>query len=210
MINPMDEIATPNPRRRPAAKRRRRNRGGRRRRALRQAGSRQLLTGHGRTVISQRLTALHRQLAVAAQRHLEISTDQRQGSAADLDQLRRQVMSLAAEINQLEAWLELAEHPELEIGQAIGPGSAVEVVDAVSGQQSEYRLVGPETDNDSTVVSPGSTVGQALLGRRLGSVVTLPSANGPRRVQVASVRPISTNGAEPSTPESERSEDSDG
>jgi transcription elongation GreA/GreB family factor len=201
----MNDIATPNPRRRPAGRRGRRNRGfrGQRRRAGRQARSRQLLTGHGRTVLSRRLTALHRQLAVVARKHFEISHGQRQGSAADVDQLGQRVMALAAEISQVEAWLELAEHPELEIGQGIGPGSAVEVVDAVSGEQAEYRLVGADTVNDSTVVSAGSSVGQALLGRRLGSVVTVPGADGPRRVHIASVRPLGANGSEPSAPAEE-------
>jgi transcription elongation GreA/GreB family factor len=174
---------------------------------VRQTGSRQLLTGHGRTVVSQRLTALHRQLATTAQRHFEISHDQRQGSPAELDQLRRRVMAVAAEINQLEAALELAEHPELEAGQSIGPGSAVEVIDAITGQPSEYRLVDADTDPDSTVVSAGSIIGQALLGRRPGSVVTLPAADGPRRVQIGSVRPISADRAEASTP---RKENDDG
>jgi transcription elongation GreA/GreB family factor len=195
----MDEIANPNPRRRRRNGRgRRRNRGfrGQRRRASRQTNSGQLLTGHGRTVLGQRLTSLHRQLAAAAERYYEISHDRRPGSVAELEELEQRVMALAVEINQIEGTLELAEHPELEIGQSIGPGSAVEVIDAVSGQRSEYRLVGAETDNDSTVVGAGSIVGQALLGRRPGSVLTVAGADGPRRVQIAAVRPLSANGAE--------------
>lgn len=152
-----------------------------------------LLTGHGRTVLSRRLVALHRELAENAWRCQEVEHDQRLASATGFHQLRRRVLGLGLEINQLESLLELAEHPELDIGQAIGPGTVIEVVDAASGQPGEYRLVGGVHESDSTVVSVGSPLGQALLGRQRGSLVTLNLPDGMRRVRVVSTRPITAH-----------------
>jgi transcription elongation GreA/GreB family factor len=141
-------------------------------------------------MLSQRLVALRRDLAAAAWRVQEMEHDQRRTSPGDLERARRRVLNLGLEINQLESLLELAEHPELEIGQTIGPGTVIEVVDAASGQPAEYWLVGCEQDSDSIVVGVGSPIGQALLGRRLGSLVTLNLPDGMRRVRVVSTHPI--------------------
>jgi transcription elongation GreA/GreB family factor len=121
-----------------------------------------VLTGHGRTVLSRRLVDLRRGLAATARRYQEIEQDRRLGSAADLDELRRRVLALGREINQLEALLELTDHPELKLGETIGPETVVGVVDATSGRPAEYRLVGCEPHSDSTVISVNSPIGQAL------------------------------------------------
>jgi transcription elongation GreA/GreB family factor len=150
-----------------------------------------ILTGHGRTVLSQRLAAVHRELADSAWRCREIEEDQRLASDEELAALQRRVLQLGVEINQLESLLERAEDSQLESGESIGPGTVIGVVDAVSGTPSEYRLVACDQATDSSVVTVGSTVGQAFLGRRIGSLVTLNSPPGEvRRVQVVSARPI--------------------
>ena len=186
----MDEHDTTDPDRRPRGSRRRRSRRGRRR-GHRRGQSRQILTGHGQTVLSQRLLALHRELADSAWRCREIETDQRLASDEELAALQRRVLQLGVEINQLEALLERAEDPDLESGDSIGPGTVIGVVDAVSGAPAEYQLVACDHNTDPSVVTVGSAAGQALLGRRIGSLVTLNSpSDGPRRVQVVSTRPI--------------------
>jgi len=150
-----------------------------------------VLTGHGRTVLSQRLLALHRELAERARLCREIEQDQRLASDDELAALQRRVLQLGVDINQLEALLERADDPELESGESIGPGTVIGVVDAVSGVPSEYRLVACDHETDSSVVTVGSAAGQAFLGRRVGSLVTLNSRSGrPQRVQVVSARPF--------------------
>ena len=186
----MDELETPDPGRRRRAGRRRRSRRGRRR-GHRRTQSQQVLTGHGRTVLGQRLLALHRELAESAWRCREIETDQRLASDEELAALQQRVLQLGVEINQLESLLERADDPALDGGESIGPGTVIGVVDAVSGVPSEYRLVACDHDTDSSVVTVGSAAGQAFLGRRVGSLVTLNSPSGqPRRVQVISARPF--------------------
>jgi transcription elongation GreA/GreB family factor len=188
----MDETHTtrPNQRRRAPGRRKKRNRDNRRQE------SRHILTGHGRTVLSQRLLSLHRELAAAAWQCREIGDDCRVVSQADLDRLRQRALILSLEINQLESLLELADSPELEIGKAIGPGTAVRVVDAATGEPREYQLVACEPNPGSTVVSPASMVGQALIGRQLGSLITLSLPEGMRRVRVVATRPIGSPEAE--------------
>jgi transcription elongation GreA/GreB family factor len=146
-------------------------------------------------MLSRRIAALHRELATAAWRYQEIEHDQRLASEADVAELRAQVLNLGRKINELEALLELAEQPGLETGHAIGPGTVVEVVDAASGEAAEYRLVDCQDDSDSTVISVGSPIGQALLGRQPGSLVTLNLPDGVRRVEVVSTHPIGASGA---------------
>jgi transcription elongation GreA/GreB family factor len=167
--------------------RRKRIRRGRRRRP---EESRHMLTGHGRTVLSQRLLSLHRELATTAWQCREIAGDKRVASHVDFDHVRQRALNLSLEINQLEALLELVDSPELKVGEAIGPGTAVRVVDAATGEPREYQLVGCEPDSDSTVVSPASMVGQALIGRQVGSLITLSLPEGMRRVRVVATRPI--------------------
>lgn len=185
----MDEHTTTDRDRRPRASRRWRSRG--RRRRGRRAESQEVLTGHGRTVLGHRLLALHRELAESARLCREIEQDQRLASDEELAGLQRRVLQLGVEINQLEALLERADDPAPANGESIGPGTVIGVVDAVSGVPSEYRLVVCDHETDSNVVTVGSAVGQALLGRRIGSLVTLNSPPGlSRRVQVVSARSI--------------------
>ena len=152
-----------------------------------------MLTGHGQTVLNQRLLTVRRQLAVAIWRQ-----DVTGGAGAPTPSARScrcEILSLTREVNQLESFLELAESPELEPGKGIGPGTAVAVIDAASGEEAEYRLIGCGGDPDSTVVTVGSPAGQALLGRQIGSLVTLKLADGLRRVRVVAAHPLGTSNA---------------
>ena len=186
----MDELDAPNPGRRRRTGRKRRS-GDRRGRRHGRTESKQLLTGHGRTVLSQQLVALHRELAEGARRCREIEQDQRLASDDEFAELQGRVLQVGVEINQLEALLERAEDPGLEIGETIGPGTVISVIDAADGALSEYRMVVCDHETESSVVTAGSSVGQAFLGRRIGSLVTLNSPAGQlRRVRVVSARPI--------------------
>ncbi len=182
-------MLTPKKRRRA---RRRRRKGARHPRFKDSGGTRELLTGHGQTVLNQRLLTVRRQLALAIWRQ---DVTGGEGSDAEREELCCEILSLTREVNQLESFLELAESPELEPGKGIGPGTAVAVIDAASGEEAEYRLIGCGGDPDSTVVTVGSPAGQALLGRQIGSLVTLKLADGLRRVRVVATHPLGTSNA---------------
>ena len=64
-------------------------------------------------------------------------------------------------------------------------GSTVHVVDQETGEERSYRLVASEeVDTQRGWVSPGSPVGQALVGRREGDAVVIRTPNGSRRCEV--------------------------
>jgi transcription elongation factor GreA len=67
-------------------------------------------------------------------------------------------------------------------------GSTVHIVDQETGEERTYRLVASEEVNtERGWISPGSPVGQALVGRREGEVVVIRTPNGSRRCEVVRV-----------------------
>ena len=69
---------------------------------------------------------------------------------------------------------------------AVRFGSTVEVVDEASGRPAEYTLVGEaEADVGKGMLSADSPVGRALLGARVGDVVSVPTPQGSRELRVS-------------------------
>lgn len=67
-------------------------------------------------------------------------------------------------------------------------GSTVHLTDQETGEERVYRLVASEeVDTIRGWISPGSPVGQALVGRREGDSVVVRTPNGSRRYEVARV-----------------------
>ena len=69
---------------------------------------------------------------------------------------------------------------------AVAFGSTVEVVDEATGRPAEYTLVGEaEADVGKGMLSADSPVGRALMGARVGDVVSVPTPRGSRELRVA-------------------------
>lgn len=67
-------------------------------------------------------------------------------------------------------------------------GSTVHLKDPDTGEDKVYRLVASEEVNtERGWISPGSPVGQALLGRREGDTVNIRTPNGSRRCEIIRV-----------------------
>ncbi|HSD51149.1 MAG TPA: transcription elongation factor GreA [Candidatus Methylomirabilis sp.] len=67
-------------------------------------------------------------------------------------------------------------------------GSTVHLTDEETGEDKVYRLVASEeVDTGRGWISPGSPVGQALLGRREGDTVVIRTPNGSRQCEVVRV-----------------------
>ena len=67
-------------------------------------------------------------------------------------------------------------------------GSTVHLTDQETGEDKAYRLVASEEVNtERGWISPGSPVGQALLGRREGDTVVIRTPNGSRRCEIVRV-----------------------
>jgi transcription elongation factor GreA len=95
---------------------------------------------------------------------------------------------MEARIRQLEAMLGDAE--VVEGGPADEVAAGVTVRLRYSGDDEVERyLVGSieERDSGTAVISPRSPLGQALMGKRAGAVVTYDSPSGPLSVEIVGV-----------------------
>jgi transcription elongation factor GreA len=73
-------------------------------------------------------------------------------------------------------------------GDVVAFGSTVEVRDEKVGKTSEYKLVGAtEADLTKGLLSAESPVAGALIGRRAGDVVKVPTPRGSRELRVTRV-----------------------
>ena len=67
-------------------------------------------------------------------------------------------------------------------------GATVHLVDQETGEERRYRLVASEeVDTERGWISPGSLVGQAMVGKREGDLVAIRTPNGSRQYEVVRV-----------------------
>lgn len=95
---------------------------------------------------------------------------------------------MEARIRQLEAMLKDAEIVEGGPAEEVAAGVTVRLR-YVGDDEVERYLVGSieERDSGAQVVSPGSPLGQALLGKRAGEVVSYDAPSGTLQVEIVSV-----------------------
>src|SRR4029079_5209027 len=96
---------------------------------------------------------------------------------------------MEARIRQLQAMLK-----DAEIVDASGSGDTVAAGSIVSikyegDDEAERYLIGSieERRDDVSVISPGSPLGQALIGKSAGDVVAYESPGGAQKVEVVAV-----------------------
>jgi transcription elongation factor GreA len=96
---------------------------------------------------------------------------------------------LETKILRLRDQLVRAEVVEAEAGSdEIGFGSTAVLSDKGSGKELRYTLVSAvDADAASGKLSIESPVGQALVGRRAGDVVEIPTPKGTRTLEVVSI-----------------------
>ncbi|MDA8302058.1 MAG: transcription elongation factor GreA [Actinomycetota bacterium] len=95
---------------------------------------------------------------------------------------------MEARIRQLEAMLRDAEVVEAGPAEEVAAGVTVHLRYAGDDEVERY-FVGSieERDSGAQVVSPGSPLGQALMGRRAGDTVSYDAPSGKLEVQIVSV-----------------------
>jgi len=86
----------------------------------------------------------------------------------------------------------IAELSNIDLSQVprdrVAFGATVHLVDEETGEEKAYRLVASEeVDAERGWISPGSPVGQALIGRREGDPVVIRTPNSTRRYEVVRV-----------------------
>ena len=85
----------------------------------------------------------------------------------------------------LEGRLVAAEVVAAQIDGEVELGERVTVIDLDSGSTGDYRVVGAgESNPDAGEISYESPIGAALLGRRVGDVVTADVPGGRRRLEI--------------------------
>jgi transcription elongation factor GreA len=95
---------------------------------------------------------------------------------------------MEARIRQLEAMLNDAEVVDGVAGDVVAAGVTVSLR-YVGDDEVERYLVGSieERDAGTAVISPGSPLGQALMGKRPGATVSYEAPSGPLAVEIVSV-----------------------
>ncbi len=111
-------------------------------------------------------------------------------SASDDPDAKRQLLSLAQRIQQLEESLGSAEVVESPAGEdAVVRFGATVVVRRENGDEDEYRIVGvDEIDLNRSWVSWASPIARALLNARAGDRVPFKFPSGSEQIEVVSVR----------------------
>jgi transcription elongation factor GreA len=93
-----------------------------------------------------------------------------------------------ARISQLQQ--RIAELSNIDLSRVpkdrVAFGSIIHLLDEQTGEEKVYRLVASEeVDTARGWISPGSPVGQSLIGRREGDMVTVRTPKGDRRCEIA-------------------------
>jgi transcription elongation factor GreA len=103
----------------------------------------------------------------------EVAKDRQGFVSARVGQLQRRIAELSA--------IDLSRVPK----DRVAFGSTVHLAEEESGNVRVYRLVASEeVDTAKGWISPGSPVGQALIGKREGDMVVIRTPSGAKRCEI--------------------------
>ncbi len=108
-----------------------------------------------------------------------------------LEAAKQEKARIEARIDSLEDILSRAVILEGTGGETIGLGSVVVLEDPLSGEKLEVQVVSPAEANvleTPMKISDASPMGRALLGHRVGDVLTLETPKGKREFRVVDIR----------------------
>jgi transcription elongation factor GreA len=132
------------------------------------------LTTHGRTDIARKIQAA-RELGDLSENGDYHAAKEEQGK-------------MEARIRHLTALLEIAEIVESGESDVVRAGSVVAICYEGDDEPERYLLGSIEERRDDVeVVSPGSPLGQALMGRTVGDVVDFEAPGGVLKVEVVDI-----------------------
>ncbi len=99
---------------------------------------------------------------------------------AEYDAAKNELARVTGEIEQIEAQLKVAVIYESSAGNnVVTMGSKIKVYDHDMDEEVVYTIVGTaEADIVNNMISNESPVGKALLGKKLGEVVTIEAPGG--------------------------------
>lgn len=108
-----------------------------------------------------------------------------------LEAAKQEKARIEARIDSLEDILSRAVILEGTGGETIGLGSVVALEDPLSGEKLEVQVVSPAEASvleTPMKISDASPIGRALLGHRVGDVLTLETPKGKREFRVVDIR----------------------
>jgi len=108
-----------------------------------------------------------------------------------LEAAKQEKARIEARIDSLEDILSRAVILEEGSGEVVGLGSVVELEDPLSGEHLVVQVVSPAEASvleTPMKISDASPMGKALLGHRVGDVLTLETPKGRREYRVVAIR----------------------
>lgn len=108
---------------------------------------------------------------------------------SEYDAARDEQAQLEARIQELEYKLE---HATISDGSkdvvSVGSKVKVQYVDDEDGETEEYEIVGSlEANPFENKISNESPIGQAIIGKKVGDIVSVPSPNGAYDVKIIEI-----------------------
>ncbi len=146
-----------------------------------------LLTADGLEKLKRELETVRGRRGEAAERLKEAFQPGDIEDNPEYEAAKEEVNLLDLRIYELEELIGRAEVIVDHRSDVVGPGCTIEVEDG-NGDRETYQLVGAvESDPAAGKISLESPVGKALIGRRLGAVVTVPVPDGSVRLKLTKI-----------------------
>lgn len=112
----------------------------------------------------------------------EVAKDRQGFVSARVGQLQRRIAELSS--------IDLSRVPK----DRVAFGATVHLAEEETGDERVYRLVASEeVDTSKGWISPGSPVGQALIGKREGDQVVIRTPSGAKRCEITRLRTLHDN-----------------
>lgn len=109
----------------------------------------------------------------------EVAKDRQGFVSARVGQLQRRIAELSS--------IDLSRVPK----DRVAFGATVHLAEEETGEERVYRLVASEeVDTAKGWISPGSPVGQALIGKREGDTVVIRTPSGAKRCEITQLRTL--------------------
>ena len=148
-----------------------------------------LLTADGYLELEQELKDLklnRRAEVVAAIKEARSHGDLSENS--EYDAARDEQAQLEARIQELEYKLEHAKIVDTNNKDLVNVGSTVVINYMDDDEEEEYKIVGSlEADPFNNQISNESPIGAAIMGRKVGEIISVASPNGSYDVKIVSI-----------------------
>ncbi|MBQ8468318.1 MAG: transcription elongation factor GreA [Clostridia bacterium] len=150
-----------------------------------------VITAQGKKELEERLRYLKVERRPIVAEHIKIARDYGDLSEnSEYDAARKEQTQLEQEILTIEETLRNArvvEDKQLS-KDVIGVGNTITLYDIEFDEELTYKLVGSiESDPDKGYVSNESPIGKALVGKKVGEIVTIQTPGGEVQMKVLKI-----------------------